>query len=64
LHVFDDIRDSTQLFWGGYATGAVSAVKGMSLDVYYLGLDRKNATFAQGVVGSDGTRLERASSES
>jgi hypothetical protein len=49
LHVFDDIADSTQLFWGVYATGAISAVKGMSLDVYYLGLDRKNATFAQGV---------------
>jgi hypothetical protein len=49
LHVFDDIADSTQLFWGAYATAAVSAVKGMSLDVYYLGLNRKNATFAQGV---------------
>jgi hypothetical protein len=49
LHVFDDTRDSTQLFWGVYATGAVSAVKGMSLDLYYLGLDRKNATFARGV---------------
>src|SRR6202171_1249554 len=49
LHVFDDIPDSTQLFWGPYATGPVSAVKGMSLDLYYLGLDRKGAVFAQGV---------------
>ena len=49
LHVFDDIRDSTQLFWGVYATGPVSAVKGLSVDLYYLGLDKRNATFAQGV---------------
>ena len=48
LHVFDDISDRTQLFWGVYATGPVSAVKGMSLDLYYLGLDRKDASFAQG----------------
>lgn len=49
LHVFDDIRDSTQLFWGVYATSPLPVVKRMGLDVYYLGLDRKNAAFAQGV---------------
>jgi hypothetical protein len=49
LHTFDDIRDETQLFWGVYATGPVPAVKGLSVDLYYFGLDHKNATFAQGV---------------
>ena len=48
IHVFDDIADSTQLFWGVYATSPLAASKGLSLDLYYLGLDRKNATFAQG----------------
>ncbi len=48
LGIFNDHADSTQLFWGVYATSPVSAGKGLNLDVYYLGLDRKNATFAQG----------------
>jgi len=48
LHVFDDIPDRAQLFWGIYATGPVSAVKGTSLDLYYLGLHRNDASFAQG----------------
>lgn len=51
LGVFNDHGDSTQLFWGVYATTpvAVNAAKmGLSLDLYYLGLDRKNATVAQG----------------
>jgi hypothetical protein len=49
LGVFNDVGDSTQLFWGVYATSPVPAVKGLSLDLYYLGLDNRNATFAQGV---------------
>jgi hypothetical protein len=49
LGVFDDVGDSTQLFWGVYATSPMQAVKSLSLDLYYLGLDNKNATFAQGV---------------
>ncbi len=48
LGVFNDVADSTQLFWGVYGTSPVAAGKGLSLDLYYLGLDRKNATFAQG----------------
>jgi Alginate export len=48
LGVFNDIADSTQLFWGVYATSLVAAGKALSLDAYYLGLDRKNATVAQG----------------
>jgi len=46
LGVFNDIGDSTQLLWGVYATSPLAA--GKSLDLYYLGLDHKNATFAQG----------------
>jgi hypothetical protein len=49
LGVFDDVTDRTQLFWGLYATGPVSPVKGLNLDVYYLGLDRRDAPFAQGL---------------
>src|ERR1700682_3777959 len=49
LGVFDDSTDRTQLFWGIYGTSPVSPVKGLSLDVYYLGLDREGAPFAQGL---------------
>ncbi len=49
LGVFNDVADRTQLFWGVYATRPVAAGKGLSLDLYYLGLDRKNANFAQGL---------------
>ena len=45
---FNDVADSTQLFWGVYATSLLPAGKGLSLDLYYLGLDRKHATVAQG----------------
>jgi len=48
LGVFNDVADSTQLFWGVYGTSPVVASKGLTLDLYYLELDRKNATFAQG----------------
>jgi hypothetical protein len=48
LGVFNDHADTTQLLWGVYATSPVSTSEGLSLDLYYLGLDRKNATFAQG----------------
>jgi hypothetical protein len=47
LGVFNDVTDRTQLFWGVYATSPVSSLKGLNLDVYYLGLDRKDALFAQ-----------------
>ena len=48
LGVFNDVADSTQLFWGVYATSLFRVGKGVRLDLYYLGLDRKNATVAQG----------------
>jgi hypothetical protein len=45
---FDDRRDRNQDFGGVYATTAIPAVPGLKADFYYLGLDRKNARFAQG----------------
>jgi hypothetical protein len=47
--VFNDGRDPAQLFWGAYATAAVPAVPGLKADLYYLGLERDEARFAQGV---------------
>jgi hypothetical protein len=46
--VFNDSSDPTQTFWGIYGTTPISAVKGAAIDVYYLGLDRDRARFAQG----------------
>jgi hypothetical protein len=46
--VFDDSRDRTQLFWGVYATSPIPHVKGLKADLYYLGLDRRDALFGQG----------------
>jgi hypothetical protein len=45
---FDDRRDRTQAFWGAYATVA-APILGSKLDVYYLGLKREDADFAQGL---------------
>jgi hypothetical protein len=45
---FDDRSSSEQRFWGLYATQPVGASKGLGIDAYYLGLDRKGAVFAQG----------------
>jgi len=42
---FDDAPDHARGFWGVYAT---RRVPGGNIDVYYLGLDRKRATFDQG----------------
>jgi len=46
--VFNDSWDRTQIFWGVYATGHIPRVKGLKADLYYLGLDRQDAPFAQG----------------
>jgi hypothetical protein len=59
--IFNDSRDPAQAFWGVYATTAIPAVQGLKADIYYLGLERENARFAQGV-GTErrqtvGTRL-------
>ncbi len=46
--IFDDPPTHDFAFWGAYATHPLSPVKGKStLDLYYLGLDRKHAIFNQ-----------------
>jgi len=62
LGIFDDAPDSSQTFWGLYASRPLTpAVTGFHLDLYYLGLDRKRARFVQGTAReqrhSVGTRL-------
>ena len=56
---FDDISDHKQDFWGIY--GVVPLTKVLSTDLYYLGLNREDAHFAQGTAEekrhSLGTRL-------
>ena len=58
---FDNAPDHEVGFWGVYATRTLP--KNMSLDAYYLGLDRKHATFQRGtareVRHSLGARLSR-----
>ncbi len=58
---FDDSTDSRQSFWGLYGVMPVAAVPGLNVDLYYLGLDRQNATFDSGIANetrhSLGTRL-------
>src|SRR6202171_5947572 len=46
--VFDDSRDRTQLFWGVYGTSTIPRIKGANVDLYYFGLDRRDAPIAQG----------------
>lgn len=46
--VFDDDSNPNQNFWGLYAVTPVSWLPGGNIDLYYLGLDRKNASFDQG----------------
>ena len=46
--IFDDDPDPNQNFWGLYAVKAVPWLPGGNVDLYYLGLDRKSATFDQG----------------
>jgi hypothetical protein len=46
--VFDDDTDHTRTFWGVYATGPLQLFEHAGIDVYYMGLDRKQARFEQG----------------
>jgi hypothetical protein len=58
---FDDEPDPTQQFFGVYATSPIKAVPRLSVDAYYMGLDRTNATLDAGTENeqrhSVGTRL-------
>jgi hypothetical protein len=59
--VFDDDPDPKQDFWGLYAVKPVSWLPGGNVDLYYLGLDRKDAHFDQGTAHEQrhslGTRI-------
>lgn len=61
LGIFNDSNDRAQLFWGAYATAAIPALPGLEADLYYLGLEREEARFAQGTATERrytlGTRL-------
>jgi len=59
--VFDDDPDPEQNFWGIYGVTPVGWLPGGNIDLYYLGLNRKNADFDQGTARerrhSLGTRI-------
>jgi hypothetical protein len=59
--VFDDDPNPDQRFWGLYAVTPVTWLPDGHFDLYYLGLDRQNATFDQGTADelrhSLGTRI-------
>lgn len=46
--LFDDKSDPAQAFWGVYGTSPVPGIPALKADLYYLGLNRENARFAQG----------------
>ena len=59
--VLDDRSSNDQRFWGVYVTWPAAIREGLGVDAYYLGLDRADARFAQGVARelrhTVGTRL-------
>lgn len=59
--IFDDRSDPGQSFWGVYGTAPVPGVSALKADLYYLGLNRQDARFAQGKADEHrhtvGTRL-------
>jgi hypothetical protein len=58
---FDDTTDSAHQFYGAYLTTPVAIIDGLAIDIYFLGLDRKNAVLDAGVANEQrytiGTRL-------
>lgn len=46
--VFDAPPNPRSTFWGTYAVHPLKSVKGANVDLYYLGLARKNAVFERG----------------
>ena len=47
LGVFDDQTHLPTTFWGVYAVRPLSLVNGANIDLYYLGIHNKSATYAQ-----------------
>jgi hypothetical protein len=48
LDVFDDPPDHATMFWGVYAVRPLAVTRGGNIDAYYLGIDKKQATFNRG----------------
>lgn len=63
-HVFDDGPDHAQALWGAYAVLPLPLLPGGNIDIYYIGLFRREAGFDQGAARetrhSVGTRLWRS----
>jgi hypothetical protein len=59
--IFDNVPDPKTAFWGVYAVRPLSILPHGKVDLYYLGVDRKNARFARGIADevrhSAGTRV-------
>jgi hypothetical protein len=59
--VFDDCPEPDEKFWGIYGVTPLPGIRGANVDLYYLGLERKNAEFNQGIARelrhTMGTRL-------
>ncbi|MFN5943830.1 MAG: alginate export family protein [Phycisphaerae bacterium] len=47
--LFNDGEDDNTTFWGVYSSLPLAPEKRLGLDLYYLGLDRRNTRFASGI---------------
>lgn len=45
---FDDSADNSRTFWGAYAVRPLKIIPSTNIDLYYLGLDRKQGRFQAG----------------
>lgn len=48
VNVFDDPPNHATMFWGVYAVKPLPITQGGNIDLYYLGIDNKQATFDRG----------------
>jgi hypothetical protein len=48
IAVFDDPPNHATMFWGAYGVRPLPSTHGGNVDVYYLGIDNKDATFLRG----------------
>jgi len=56
IDFFDAPPESGTTFWGVYAVRPLPMTNGGNIDLYYLGLDRKQAVFDKASVVSCGTQ--------
>ena len=48
IGVFDDPPNHATMFWGVYGVRPLAPTNGGNIDLYYLGIDNKQATFSRG----------------